>query len=384
MNFEFATATRIIFGRGRLAEVGALAKSFGKTALIVTGKSLQRAQALFDQLDAEGITHTLYSVSGEPRIADVRAGVERAKAGSCDMVISFGGGSAIDCGKAISALLTNPGDLLDYLEVIGKGQALSKQAAPFIAIPTTAGAGAEVTKNAVLASPERKVKVSLRNVLMLPRVALVDPELAVGLPAAITAATGMDALTQLIEPYTCSRTNPLTDAICRDGISRVARSLRRACEHPDDLDAREDMALASLFGGLALANSGLGAVHGFAAPLGGMFSAPHGAVCAALLAPVMAANVQALRERDAESEVLTRYYEIADLLTGKTDATANEGVEWVRQLAADLKIPRLGSYGISKADLAGLIEKAGKASSMKTNPLPLTAEELGVILESAL
>jgi alcohol dehydrogenase class IV len=384
MKFEFATATRIVFGRGRMNEVGAIARTFGRSALIVIGRSPKRARPLTDRLDAEGISHTLHSISGEPRIADVRAGVERAKAGRCDLVIGFGGGSAIDCGKAISAMLTNPGDVLDYLEVIGKGQAIREQAAPFIAIPTTAGAGAEVTKNAVLASPERKLKASLRSVLMLPRVALVDPELAVGLPPEITAATGMDALTQLIEPYTCCRTNPLTDAICRDGIPRAARSLRRAFEQGDDLDAREDMALASLFGGLALANSGLGAVHGFAAPLGGMFPAPHGAVCAALLPPVMAANVKALRDRYAESETLTRYYEVARWLTGDAEATANAGVEWVRKLGADLKIPPLGNYGITEGDVPELVAKAGKASSMKANPLPLTEEELTGIVNSVL
>ena len=382
MRFEFATATRIVFGRGRIAEVGAIAKSFGNAALVVTGKSLNRAKPLLDQLDAEGIAHTKYSINGEPRVADVRHGVERAKAGRCDMVVSFGGGSAIDCGKAISAMLTNPGDVIDYLEVIGKGQAISEPAAPFIAIPTTAGAGAEVTKNAVLASPEKKVKASLRSVLMLPRVALVDPELAVNLPAEVTAATGMDALTQLIEPYTCCRTNPLTDALCRDGIPRAARSLRKAVEQGDDLAAREDMALASLLGGLALANSGLGAVHGFAAPLGGMFPAPHGAVCAALLAPVMEANVKALRDRYAESDTLTRYYEVARWLTGDAEATANVGVEWVRQLAADLKIPGLSSYGIQESDIPDLVDKAGKASSMKANPIPLTAAELTTIVKA--
>jgi len=383
MKFEFATATRIVFGRGRIAEIGPIAASFGKAALVVTGRSLQRARPLLDQLDAHGIAHTPFAVAGEPRVADVRAGVERARAGRCAMVISFGGGSAIDCGKAIAAMLTNPGDVMDYLEVIGRGEAIGQQAAPFIAIPTTAGAGAEVTKNAVLTSPEHKVKASLRSVLMLPRVALVDPELTLGLPPDITAATGMDALTQLIEPYTCCRANPLTDALCRDGIPRAARALRRAVEQGDDPEAREDMALAALLGGLALANSRLGAVHGFAAPLGGMFPAPHGAVCAALLPAVMEANVKALRERYAESDTLTRYYEVARWLTGDAEATANAGVEWVRQLASDLKIAPLRSYGIREADLPGLVEKASRASSMKANPIPLTEEELTAIVKTA-
>ena len=382
MKFEFATATRILFGPGRITEIGELAKSFGGSVLLVTGRSVSRAKPVMDKLRQAGLTTTIFSVAGEPRVADVRAGVERARAGRCDVVIGFGGGAVIDCGKAIAALLANPGDALDYLEVVGRGQALTQPAVPFVAIPTTAGAGAEVTKNAVLSSPEHKVKASLRSVLMLPRVALVDPELAVGLPPAITAATGMDALTQLIEPYTCCRTTPITDALCRDGIPRVARSLRAAFSS-GSIDARADMALAALNGGLALANSGLGAVHGFAAPLGGMFPAPHGAVCAALLPPVMTANLKALRQRYAESPVIARYTEIAHWLTGDKDARAEDGVEWVQELAKDLQIPPLRTYGIANDDFEELVEKAGKASSMKANPLPLTPEELTGILEAA-
>ena len=380
MKFEFATATRIVFGRGRFAEIGKIAASFGNSALIVTGKSLGRVQPLIDELSRAGVANSVFSISGEPKVTDVRIGTERAKAAQCNVVIGFGGGSAIDCGKAIAAMITNPGDVLDYLEVVGKGQALREQAAPFIAIPTTAGAGAEVTKNAVLMSPEHSVKASMRSVLMLPRVALVDPELTRGLPPEITATTGMDALTQVIEPYTCCRSNPLTDAVCRDAIPRMARSLKRAFENGEDLDAREDMALGSLLGGLALANSGLGAVHGFAAPLGGMFPAPHGAVCAALLPPVMEANLKALRERYAEADTINRYEEIARWLTDAPDATAEDGVDWIRQLGADLKIPPLRSYGIKESDLPELIAKAAAASSMKANPLPLTDTELDRIV----
>lgn len=382
MKFEFATATRILFGSGRITEIGELAKTFGERVLLVTGRNVNRARPVVEKLHADGLSVTRFSIEGEPKIANVRDGVERARAGRCELVIGFGGGSAIDCGKAIAALLTNPRDVLDYLEVVGRGQTLKQQAAPFIAVPTTAGAGAEVTKNAVLSAPEHRVKASLRSVLMLPRVALVDPELTLQLPPAVTAATGMDALTQLIEPYTCCRANPLTDAICRAGIPRVARSLRRAFT-TGELAAREDMAMAALGGGLALANSGLGAVHGFAAPLGGMFPAPHGAVCAALLPPVMAANVKALRTRYAESPILSRYDEIAHWLTAREDATAEDAVDRVRKLAAELEIPPLREYGIQKTDFPALIEKAAKASSMKANPLPLTDEELTTILHAA-
>lgn len=262
MNFEFATATRIVFGAGKLKAIGGLARGFGKHALVVTGKNPTRADALLKRLAAEGIATTTFAVPGEPTVKLVEEGIASAKASHCDFVIAFGGGSAIDAGKAIAAMLTNEGELLDYLEVIGRGRALAKPSAPFIAIPTTAGTGAEVTRNAVLASPEHKFKVSLRSPLMLAKVALVDSELTYELPPAITASTGLDALTQLIEPYTCCRTNPMVDALCVEGIPRAARSLRVASADGKNAPAREDMCLASLFGGLALANAGLGAVHG--------------------------------------------------------------------------------------------------------------------------
>jgi alcohol dehydrogenase class IV len=280
--------------------------------------------------------------------------------------------------------MTNPADVLDYLEVIGRARPISRPPAPFIAIPTTAGTGAEVTRNAVLHSPEHRVKASLRGPLLLPKLAIVDPELTLGLPAALTASTGLDALTQLIEPFVSCRANPMTDAVCRDGIPRVARSLRRACEEPRDLAAREEMALASLLGGIALANAGLGAVHGFAAPIGGMFPAPHGAVCAALLPLVMEANIHALRRRAPKDQALFRYAEVACLLTGRSDADCDDGVKWVRELCAALGVPRLGRYGVGQHDVPALCEKATAASSMKGNSISLTMEELREILVQAL
>jgi alcohol dehydrogenase class IV len=310
--------------------------------------------------------------------------VELARREHCDLVIAFGGGSAIDAGKAIAALLTNGGELSDYLEVIGNGQPLQDPSVPFIAVPTTAGTGSEVTRNAVLASAEHRVKVSLRSPLMLPRLAVVDPELTLDLPPALTASTGLDALTQLIEPYVSSRANPLTDGFCLEGLRRVSRSLRRAYHDGRDLVAREFMSLASLLGGLALANAGLGVVHGFAAPVGGMFDAPHGAVCAALLPYGMAINIRACRARAPEGEALHRYETVARLLTGKPDALAEEGVDWVRQLCQELQIPPLSSYGIQERDVATLVEKASKASSTKGNPITLTLDELREVLSRAL
>jgi alcohol dehydrogenase class IV len=290
----------------------------------------------------------------------------------------------IDAGKAIAAMMTNGGELLDYLEIIGRGGSLRQPPAPLVAVPTTAGTGAEVTRNAVLASPAHRVKVSLRSPLLLARVALVDPELTYGLPPALTASTGLDALTQLIEPYVCRRANPMTDGFCVEGLPRVARALREAVFNGENKSVREDMALASLFGGLALANAGLGAVHGFAGPIGGMFPAPHGAVCGALLPHVMAANLRALRERDPARLALPRYDRVAALLTGNSRATADDGVEWVQALVGDLPVPGLGTYGIREEHIADIVAKAATASSMKPNPIVLTTEELARTLRLAL
>jgi alcohol dehydrogenase class IV len=383
MRFEFATATRIIFGAGTLTDIGPIAREFGTRALVVTGRSTERAARLLERLRSAEIDATLFPIAHEPTTDDVIHGTAAARDANCDLVIGFGGGAALDGAKAISIVLANSGDLLDYIEVIGRGKQFTRAAVPCIAISTTAGTGAEVTRNAVLASPEHRLKASLRSSLMLPRVALVDPELTLDLPPALSATTGLDALTQLIEPYVSCRANPLTDALCVDGIRRAARSLRRACEQGRDLAAREDMSLASLFGGFALANAGLGAVHGFAAPIGGMFPAPHGAVCAALLPHVMKANLHALRTRAAASDALRRYDEIARFVTDSAHATADDGVRWIAELTSALAIPPLAAYGIAGTDFPAIVAAAAKASSMKANPIALTPDELTAILASA-
>jgi alcohol dehydrogenase class IV len=383
MKFEFATAQRILFGEGTLADIGAVTRTFGACALVVTGANPQRAERLLALLAAASVQTTIFSVAKEPTVADAVAGVAAAKRAGAEVIVAFGGGSVIDAGKAIAALATNPGDVFDYLEVIGKAQPLQQPSLPVIAIPTTAGTGSEVTRNAVLASSEHRVKVSVRSPSMLPRVALVDPELTYSLPAGITAATGMDALTQLIEPFTSSRANLLTDAICREGLRHAARSLQIAVRHGQDISARRDMAFASLCGGLALANAGLGAVHGFAGPFGGMYGAPHGAVCAALLPEVVAANVRALRQRAPADGTLARYDELALLLTGSPEATVDDAIAWLRALVIGLEIPPLSHYGFSRADAPALVEKARAASSMKANPIVLTDAELTAIVNAA-
>jgi alcohol dehydrogenase class IV len=384
MRFEFATATKIIFGAGTLRESGAAAREFGHRALVVTGRDAMRAGPLLKTLRDAGVRAATFSVTGEPELSTIEQGTTLAKNEKCELVIGFGGGSVLDAAKAIAAMLANDGAVLDYVEIIGRGKALTKPSAPFIAIPTTAGTGSEVTRNAVLSSPEHKLKVSLRSPLMLAKVALIDPELTYDLPSSLTASTGLDALTQLIEPFVCSRANLMTDGLCVEGIRRAGRSLRVAFADGKDKPAREDMAVASLFGGLALAYAGLGAVHGFAGPIGGSFPAPHGSICAALLPHVMTANIRAVQQRAPDSAALSRYGEVARLLTGNADATTDEGVEWVRKLVDDLQIKPLREYGIREEHVADLVAKAAQASSMKANPIALTADELAEALRRAL
>ncbi len=382
MTWEFSTAGRIVFGAGTASQIAAAARAMGRRALLVTGRKPRQAARIVADLHGAGVGCTPFATEGEPTLDTVRAGVETARREGCDLVIACGGGSAIDAGKAIAAMLANPGDVLDYLEVIGRGQPLQAPPVPFIAVPTTAGAGSEATRNAVLQSPEHGVKASLRSPLMLPRLAVIDPELTLSVPPEVTAATGLDALSQLLEPFVSARANAMTDMLCREGLRRAGRALRRACQNGNDLEARAEMCFASLLSGMALANAGLGAVHGFAAPVGGAFPAPHGAVCAALLAPVTRINLRALREREPDHPALAKYDEAARLLD--PDArSAEDLLAWLDQLRIDLKIPRLSEYGIQPADIPALCEKAARASSMKGNPISLTPSELAEILHAA-
>jgi len=384
MRFEFATVTRIIFGQGTIQEVASLAAKMGHRAFVITGHSIERAMPLLEQLKRQGIEPVTFNVPGEPTATMAFTGAQKARESKSGLVIGIGGGSVLDTGKVVAALLTNGGELVDYLEVIGGGQELANNPAPYIAIPTTAGTGTEVTRNAVLISPEHHVKVSMRSPLVLPRVAVVDPALTFSMPPPVTASTGLDAITQLMEAYVCNRANPLTDGICREGLKRAALSLPRAYEDGSNAAAREDMSLASLFGGLALANAGLGAVHGFAAPLGGMFSAPHGTICARLTAYVMEANVEALQIRAPTSPALARYDEVAQILTGSATARAADGILWMQDLCVTLKVPPLAEFGLKEADLPNVVARSKRASSMKGNPIELTDRELAEILKKAM
>jgi len=383
VNFEFATSTHIIFENGSFKKVPVLIKELGSKVFIVTGKNQKLVNQLSEWLTAINIQFELFSIYSEPVTTDIEKGTELARKSSCSVVLGIGGGSVIDSAKAIAALAPNKGELTDYLEVIGKGRRLEKAPLPFIAIPTTAGTGAEVTKNSVIKSLEHSVKVSLRSDLMYPKVALIDPELTLTMPLKITASTGVDALTHLLETFVSSQSNPFIDILCREGMKRISAFLELAFNDGNNLEARENMAMASMLGGMALANVKLGAVHGFAGPLGGMFTIPHGAVCACLLPAVMEINISTLKDKNQHSQLL-KYNEVAQILTGNNNAVARDGVVWVKELVKKLQIPTLSDFHLSTDSFPELIEKAKNSSSMKGNPVELDNEQLHAILHKSL
>ena len=381
MSFEFATAARIMVGAGRVAELPGVLAGLGSRVLVCTGAKPARHAGLLAGL---GLPAVVFPVAAEPTIELARAGVAAAREHGADVVAAIGGGSVIDTGKAVAMLLGNGGDPLDYLEIVGSGRTISRPAVPCAAVPTTAGTGAEVTANAVLASPAHRVKVSLRSRLMIPRVALIDPQLTASCPPPVTAASGLDALTQCLEPFVSVRANPLTDGLAREGLRRAAAGLRAAYADGNDLDARADMALCSLLGGIALANAKLGAVHGLAGVIGGTADVPHGMACAALLAPVVEANVQALRSGQPDHPTLARYTETARLLTGKPAASTEDGIAWIRETMTLLAVPGLAAFGIRPEHADDVAGKASRSSSMQGNPVALSHTDLRTILLQAI
>jgi len=377
--FDLALPRRVIFGPGRADELGGLLPALGRGVLLCTGREPSRHRRLLDGIDPVAVV----TVAHEPTVDDVREAMREGRAAGPDVVVAIGGGSVLDLGKAMAVLLGNGTDPMDHLEVVGRGMPIERPPLPFVAVPTTAGTGAEATANATLRSAEHGIKASIRSPSMLAAVALVDPLLTMTCPPAVTASSGLDALTQCLEPYVSRRANPATDAVATEGLRRGARALRRAYARGDDREAREDMSLCSLFGGVALANAKLGAVHGLAGVIGGLVDAPHGAVCAALLAPVVRANVQALREHEPGSPALARYAHVARLLTGRDDATLDEGVDWVRDTVAALHVSPLGAMGLAPAQFVEVAEKAAGSSSMQGNPVRLRREDLVAVLEAA-
>lgn len=372
MKFEFATAQQIIFGRGSIQRLASILPTGSQRCLLVMGRHFTGWQ---EQIPLPtGLECLPYLISGEPNAETVEKGAQLARQKMVDVIIAIGGGSVLDAGKAIAMLAANAGTVLDYIEVVGKGQPISSPSLPLIAIPTTAGTGSEVTRNAVISLPEHQVKASLRAASMLPYAALVDPHLTDDLPPAITASTGMDALTQVIEPYLSSKANDFVDQLCLPAVRMGLKALPTAFHQPDHTEARDQMAYVSLMGGLALANAGLGAVHGFAAALGGMFPLAHGVICACLLPAVVEENYRALTARDPENVVIDKYKILAD------GQSVTSWIESLYQLKSELRIPGLMNMGVSNSHFAEIVSKAARASSMKANPIQLNEEELTHIL----
>ena len=379
MNLDFSAPGRILFGCGRLDEAAREVSAWSDRVLLLTGGDPSRAEPLRVALAAAGSRVRTWSHTGEPRVEDLSAVLAVAREFSAGAVVAVGGGSVLDLGKAVAALAPHDADPMDHLEVVGRGRPLPGPGLPFAAVPTTAGTGSEATRNAVLGA--RGVKASLRGPQLMPRLALVDPSFALDLPRQVTAWSGMDALVQLLEPLVSRFANPLVDGLCRTGIPLSVRSLPVALDHPRDLAARADLALASLLSGMALANAKLGAVHGLAGPLGGAFPAPHGALCARLLVPVWKANLAA---SDRVPGARERFLDASRLLAGSVDADLADGLRELERLSGLCAAPGLSRWGMTESDIPRVREAGLRASSMKGNPVELFPEEVDGILREAL
>ncbi|MFV0333132.1 MAG: iron-containing alcohol dehydrogenase [Tropicimonas sp.] len=377
-NFSFATATEIRFGRGQAAAALPEVATLAERLLLVTGSQPARAGWARDGLVAQGRQVTVFSAPGEPDIAMIAAGVVAARQAGAQAVLAIGGGAAIDAGKAIAALVPAHRPVLDHLEVVGKGLPLDVPPLPFVAMPGTAGTGAEVTRNAVIAVPEARRKVSLRDRAMLPRLAVIDPGLTESCPRAVTLASGLDAITQVIEPYLCTRANPMTDALCRSAIPAGLSALARLMEK-EDPQARDAMAWVSLCGGLALANAGLGVVHGLAGPLGGLSGAAHGAICGALLPHGLALN----NRRASAHEALARFAEIRGWIAAALGGTPRDAYERLADWARAQGLPGLDAQGVDAGVRLQAAADAGASSSMRANPAELSVTDLEALLDAA-
>lgn len=386
MSFGFSTATEILFGPGCVKNAFAAAKAhgaLGNKAMLVCN-DLSRAKAIVDELKRAGIPFIHQTVAREPCTELVDKAAQSAREEKVDFVIAVGGGSVMDTGKAIAMLVANGGECLDYLEVVGRGKKITKKSLPLIAVATTAGTGAEVTKNAVVKSVQHAQKASLRSPSMFPVLAVVDPLLMLSVPPQATACSGLDAFTQCLEPLTSNAANPLTDTLALRGLREAASSLRVAYADGANVKARTGIALCSLMGGLCLANAKLGSVHGFAGVLGGMLeSAPHGGICGALIPACIVANIQAMRQRDPSNPALQKYHQAAQAVLGKADATPEQLALWVAESCRIMKVPPLSAYGLKPEHFPEAVSKSAAASSMKGNPIVLTEKELTSILEQA-
>ncbi|MGC9402782.1 iron-containing alcohol dehydrogenase [Vibrio genomosp. F10 str. 9ZC157] len=377
--FQFMTSTRIIFGEGALQSSLSVLNQYGYSVLLVTGKDQSRSDILISYLKAQNMRYQHVSISGEPNITMVEETSVVGRKFKPDMVVSMGGGSVIDMGKALAAIIPNQGDVYDYVEVVGRSVPLKTKPIPFIAIPTTASSGSEVTRNAVLRSGQDKVKVSLRSPDMLADVAIVDPTLTYGTDVHTSARGAMDAFTHLMEAYVCGDPNPLTDMVCEEGLRKLSHSVIAACRR-DDYSARADLSFAAMLGGMAMTNAKLGAAHGLAAALGGKLNAPHSVITSRLAPYVMKENIEAAKGA-GRKDVLKRYIRLAQLVTGRTNVHVEDGVLWVQMMLDKLELPVLSDYGVCSTSFDKVAEDALMSVAIKGNPLPLTKERLVYILD---
>jgi len=374
MDFAFLTAQKIVFKREAILELENYIKDIGTNFLIVVDPFFVNSPTMAkvrEQMEKMGKKYIVYGeVAGEPTVEQTDEVAELAIKNGCDAVMSIGGGSNIDVGKATAALITNGTPSIDYMEYVGKGKKVTKVPVPFIAVPTTSGTGSEVTKNAVLGSKVHNFKRSMRSDMMIANLSIIDPSLVAGCPKNVTAQSGIDAMTHLIESYTTWRATPISDGLSLKGTELAGRYLRRAYDDGSDMEAREGMAAAALLGGMAFANSGLGAAHGIGMAVGIQYHVPHGEACGILLPHIMELNAPKVTERMAR---------IGEALTGKRYASdqeaANAAVKFIYELNKHLGIkPDFRHLNIPDEEIPGLA-KASFGTSMSSNPVQLTQEE---------
>ncbi|NLS11380.1 iron-containing alcohol dehydrogenase [Vibrio sp. SM6] len=377
--FQFMTATRIIFGEGALQSSLSLINQYGYSVLLVTGKEHQRAQPVIDYIQAQKLRYQHVAISGEPNIAMVEQTAVVSRKFQPDVVVAVGGGSVIDTGKALAAIVPNQGNVYDYVDLVGRSVPLKTFPLPFIAIPTTAASGAEVTRSAVLKSGQDQLKVSLRSPEMVADVAIVDPTLTYGTDPYTSGRGALYAFTHLMEAYVCGDPNPLTDMICEEGLKRLAHSIYLGCLE-DDAKGRHDLSFAAMLGGMAITNAKLGAAHALASALGGKLDAPHSVISAQLAPHVMRENIAAAKIAK-RGDVIERYQAIARILTGQDDADAQDAVVWLEQALVTLQLPTLRSFGVCQTSFEQVANDALMSVAIKGNPLPLTHERLTYILD---
>ena len=369
---------KTLFGRGCRTETARQVAALGQRVLLVRGRSVAWVDELTAELRSHGLTVCELFSAGEPTLDQLRDARVQARQGRPDCVLAVGGGATIDLGKAIAALVRSESDPAAHLEVIGEGKPIEPDPLPFVAVPTTSGTGAEATRNAVIAVPERAIKVSLRDNRMMPCLAVVDPALTDRAPKHLTLATGLDAITQLIESYLSVRANPVTDALCQNALPGAIAALARLME-AEDPKARDALSRASYLSGIALANAGLGIVHGLAGVIGGHGGA-HGAICGRLLPAALTINAQAVRERGLDD---ARLVQVDDWLTKVLGEVSGTGPLVLRRFVDHHGLPPLEALGCPRADHRHLARLAMTASSTKTNPVTLTEDEIVSILHKS-